>query len=470
MFLFLMLQDEGAVPLVVSGVINTIMIASLLRQELKRVQVYMSPFAVYLCAGVFRLGLSSIWLGAALFFNHQELRTLGIFEIDNVVEGLFLLQVGDLIFNVGYFWGDRLWLKEARSESVKASKYLLEKAILLYAIGWGIRVSSFYISSLFGATILFNILSSSIPMLASFFLLEYASSNSSERRNRIVSWLFFGVMTGLDLVLALQSYMKSGAALAIFPLVAFVISRAGRSEIKVDSSLIRNGFVLATCILFLGLFVFPFWQLRRESYDFKTSTYSLTIDECVARSIAAAVPGSREFNECHAFPSGGAWGLLHRHCNTVSASWSFDFVAQNGTLKGKMLTEAFPALVPRVLWEGKPQYSPAAYVSVLMGLASSVDSATTATDAGGMAGGLYLDLGWIGLVLGMAINGLILAKITYLLQNHVRSNLFAGIGWVILYAACATHFESSMDGNVTLWGMLLVVVLFPFYIYNRTSS
>jgi hypothetical protein len=135
-----------------------------------------------------------------------------------------------------------------------------------------------------------------------------------------------------------------------------------------------------------------------------------------------------------------------------------------------MLTEAFPALVPRVLWEGKPQYSPAAYVSVLMGLASSVDSATTATDAGGMAGGLYLDLGWIGLVLGMAINGLILAKITYLLQNHVRSNLFAGIGWVILYAACATHFESSMDGNVTLWGMLLVVVLFPFYIYNRTSS
>jgi hypothetical protein len=259
--------------------------------------------------------------------------------------------------------------------------------------------------------------------------------------------------------------MKSAVLMVLLPFVVFFLKKVlteRASSLKGKTFGLTFGFV-AFC--FIGLIVFPFSQLRRASYNIYSKTYGLSVTDCLVESFRAAIPGSFEFQQIHRFPSSGFWGLLHRHCNTFTAAWSFTYVEQQGALNGDILMSAFPALVPRMLWPDKPPYSPSAKVSVMIGFAKSVETATTSTDAGSMSGGLFLDLGWIGLCTGMFLNGITLALVTRLLIG--QSTIFSGLGWMVMYSACSNHFEASLDGNVTSWAVVFVISVFPTLLYNR---
>jgi hypothetical protein len=467
LFLLLAIDYKGPWVFLISGLVNSIAIVILFRYELSRSAVYVTPYSVYLFVGVARLGFANIWLGAGLAWEHFELLVFGISSVENVVAGLLILQTGDFLLSLGYFVTDRSVPKERPATFIVSSMYQLEKALTLYGVGWAFKIAIIIAPGSVGTTVLISTFSLAFTLLASLILIEKASTSYSNGGNRIW-WIFAITMIVIDVAIGMQSYMKSAAAMAVFPVFIYILTLFREHQLKLNLVTIRNTVFMAVLVGFVGLIVFPFWQMRRASYDIVSGTYSRSVSECLEQSILSAIPGTEDFSTIHEFPLGGAWGLIGRHCNSVAAAWSYEYVQRNGNLKGKMASDALPAMIPRFLWPEKPTYAPARLISVLMGLAQTTETATTATDAGGMAGGLYLDLGWIGLSIGMLFNGIMLASFTRLLEKHVKLDIFAGIGWVVLYASCSSHFESAMDGNITLWGMLTIITVIPFLIFRRS--
>lgn len=457
LYLWVVADKTNWLHITVAGVASSTLLTLLIYKEISCNPDRLPPHLIYLIASLVRLGFSSLWLGAVLAFGSTELLRVGRWNVEeNIIYGLFLLQFGDLLLNFGYFVFDSGNREEHSSWVCSAERISLGGCLLLYLCGWSIKLFLHFVP-LGSVPAVIGYVGVALPMLAATRLLRLQDSEVSRAKFFTLSFLI--LMTLLDILLAFQSYMKSAVLMVLIPFVLHFLKKILADRRVGFTGKINSLLIVFLFAVFVGLVVFPFSQLRRASYNAYSKTYGASVVDCFTDSLRAAIPGTSEFQYIHRFPSSGFWGLFHRHCNTFTAAWSYTYVSSQGSTDGEFILSAFPALIPRILWPEKPPFSPSAKVSVMIGFAKTVETATTSTDAGSMSGGLYLDLGWRGLILGMFLNGAALALVTKLLSN--QGSIFAGVGWMMLYSACSNHFEASLDGNVTTWGLVVVISVLP---------
>jgi hypothetical protein len=91
-------------------------------------------------------------------------------------------------------------------------------------------------------------------------------------------------------------------------------------------------------------------------------------------------------------------------------------------------------------------------------LASYEEKATTSTDAGGIAGALFFNWGWPAVILGMLVNGALMANFCRIAMPRMKHNPAAAAGCTLLFVETLRYFESSFGGNINLFFLLFVVV------------
>jgi hypothetical protein len=117
------------------------------------------------------------------------------------------------------------------------------------------------------------------------------------------------------------------------------------------------------------------------------------------------------------------------------------------------------ALIPRAVWPDKPMIAAGRKIAVMLGQARDVETATTSTDAGSMAGALFLNYGWTSLVIGMFGNGALLCLLWRWTARYILINPFAALTAMMLYVAAGRYFASAADGNIAFYITIFVLYL-----------
>jgi hypothetical protein len=134
-------------------------------------------------------------------------------------------------------------------------------------------------------------------------------------------------------------------------------------------------------------------------------------------------------------------GLLERSSNIAQITNVVDLVERKGLYLGEASAPLVAALVPRFLWPDKPQIQLGSWFALEIGAATVSDITGRANNSINMTvpGELYLDFGWIGVVLG----GLLFGGLVAMFWNSTKFN------------------ESAYNITGALWGgYLLLFALF----------
>jgi hypothetical protein len=273
------------------------------------------------------------------------------------------------------------------------------------------------------------------------------------------------MLTLAELTFSLGDYMKQGTLVACFPWIIFFSSISHRI-LKAWRTRLIPWTAIVFCFLYFVIFVFfPYSQLRRQ-YITVTKDRNVETLPFLLKAIEHANCFSNDFAETHQYPSKGAWYIAAR-CSTISAaSWSFYQVELNGDSNLEFFWDGVVSVIPRVIWPDKPQYSPGSKISIRLGLAKSFESAGTSTDAGGLSGGTFLDNGIMWMVVICCLNGVAMPFFTDLFAVDWECNPLSITAILILFHRAAHYFESAMDGNASLY-LILVAFFIPASIIYR---
>jgi hypothetical protein len=126
---------------------------------------------------------------------------------------------------------------------------------------------------------------------------------------------------------------------------------------------------------------------------------------------------------------------MERSANIAQLTNVIGLVKTNGYYGGAVSSPLIAAFIPRFLWPDKPTIQLGAWFAVQIGMAT-IGDAGRANNSINMSvpGELYLDFGWIGVVLGCL--------------------LFGGI--VALFWNAAGFYQSPYNLSGTLWGGYLL--------------
>ncbi len=99
-------------------------------------------------------------------------------------------------------------------------------------------------------------------------------------------------------------------------------------------------------------------------------------------------------------------GVVERNSNVAQLSNVIDLVESNGLYKGSASYPLLTALIPRALWPEKPNIQLGAWFALEIG-AASITSTGRINNSVNMTvpGELYLDFGWIGVIIGCTLFG-----------------------------------------------------------------
>lgn len=130
-------------------------------------------------------------------------------------------------------------------------------------------------------------------------------------------------------------------------------------------------------------------------------------------------------------------GVFERSSNIAQLTNVVSLVERNGTYNGRASLPLIAALVPRFLWPDKPQIQLGAWFALEIG-AGSISNSGRVNNSVNMSipGELYLDFGWIGVVLGSILLGGALALFWNAAHfNDSPYNLFGALwgGYLLLY-------------------------------------
>jgi len=457
--LWLMVEPMRLETLMVSAVLNIIAYGGLLFSEFRSSPAGLTPFITYLIAGLLRIGLGAFHLAmiyaSGLFY---ELR-VGRFPVDaDLLYGQFLLTAADWLFIASYCLVDRNLSVAAgtmmpqRHLSVRTT--LLSIALCL-AVGWFFKLLAVLGISMVRTSFLPKLMATVLPVAASYLMLVF--SESQTRYKTWIRWGAYGFVL-LDCALSLGGYMKSGVLIAGLPIVFYKVNQLradwGRGDLV---QTFKRMVPLAITLLGVALVFFPFNEIRRSRGDSQRVESYPVLPDLVA-ALEGAIPGTDAFRETHEFPRRGFWGLVQRHCIGATAACFYRLTIIYGTLEGEFFLDEIVSLVPRILWSEKPIFRPGAKCSAVLGLASYEEKATTSTDAGAIAGALFFNWGWPAVILGMLINGALMAYFCRIAMPRMKHNPAAAAGCTLLFVETLRYFESSFGGNINLFFLLFVVV------------
>jgi hypothetical protein len=159
-------------------------------------------------------------------------------------------------------------------------------------------------------------------------------------------------------------------------------------------------------------------------------------------------------------------GLMDRSANLAQITNVVNLVEKNGFYEGGASSPILIALIPRILWPDKPLIQLGAWFALEIGVGSKTEIGTSNNSINmTVAGELYLDFGWLGVVFGSLFFGAFLAVLwnaTHFYQSeyNITGTIFGGYLFIL-------SLGSYADLQIVI--TLLSTYLF-FYFVKRIAS
>ncbi|MCD6011919.1 MAG: hypothetical protein K0Q79_1781 [Flavipsychrobacter sp.] len=373
---------------------------------------------------------------AASFFTGAQLFILltihfGIGAINHLrekqilVTPLFLFYIGTIVVNIANLsLISQVEARDVRTYSYIIPQYIDQAALIwcisctLVAIGYQLTIKK----SLPPVNFDFN-KRSVLQYLFWILLLANALSiigyGSNFRGNQIAK--IFGLVNTIGILFFARLWAKNeNKTYRTYALALFAIE----TYTALLSSYLRFELILPTFYLAVGYFIGK--GNLRTVFSYRIIPFLIII--LIYSSVFTALQQNRsnfisvfqesdnmEERESDTGPSRG--GLLDRSANLAQVTNVVNLVERNGFYEGAASAPILTALIPRVIWPDKPLIQLGAWFALEIG-AGSRTSVGLANNSINMTvpGELYLDFGWIGVILGSLFFGSFLA----LLWNSTR--------------------------------------------------
>lgn len=131
-------------------------------------------------------------------------------------------------------------------------------------------------------------------------------------------------------------------------------------------------------------------------------------------------------------------GVVERNSNVAQLTNAINLVEKNGLYEGRVSYPVMVALIPRVLWPEKPQIQLGAWFALEIGAATITPSGYINNSVNmTVPGELYLDFGWIGVIIGCFLFGAIQAAFWNAAEFNASPYNITGTlwgGYLMLYA------------------------------------
>jgi hypothetical protein len=308
------------------------------------------------------------------------------------------------------------------------------------------------------------------PAAALMMLIFAAAKARVHKRNLLV--LSAAAAFAAELWMGLASYMKTDVIVVVLPLLVFAATRLRSVNVRAAVHIpVARGAMLAALTLYGVSVLFTYSSLRRPSFwDYAGHiTKSPEVTPFLMKAAKASIPGTREFGELQRFPEGGMWSFFARNELVSLDAWCYAYVQRNGTNKAQFLWDVPASLIPRVLWPGKPRVSHGRDMAVLMGQATSWESATSATGLS-MAGCLYLGNAYPLVVLGMFLNGAVFFLAWKVFSPSMNVNPVTTLVCVSLFVMGIRWHEAAFDANILGYIFLFLVFLPVSRLFERKAT
>ena len=462
-------QLETYTILIFSGIVNVVSYSFLLLREIRAVN-HISPLHLYLLTSIFRMGVSCIYIGFLLQQGYEEVIQIGPITpmiTDYLVQGHMILMVGDMAFLLGY------WLIKNRGESNITRNFTFDKtfslsfrmAILLLLFKFIDMQFSFTDSRLFHYLLTYGTPGCLYVMLKSF-----GASKGQSRRTKA---LMISIVTGVMIIFALRSYMKSDLLIVLLPFIIIFLEKYRRElkKLKVSKSIFRI-LPLFLILYFFVVTMTTYSETRRtfignDQYAIDRAE-SVEVIPFLITGFMASIPGTEQFERFNSFPSGGAWHFLKRLSVTNLGAWAYKEVQDFGYWDRSFFKDLLVSIVPRVLWPNKPDFWPGRIFASKVGHADSPETATTST-ALTMAASFYWWGGIVAVIIGMSISGLLVAAAYRFVQNRQTSNPMAALVTILLLYSSLMWYEGAFYGTIQLMLYLFIVFIPLIIVFERLA-
>ncbi len=150
--------------------------------------------------------------------------------------------------------------------------------------------------------------------------------------------------------------------------------------------------------------------------------------------------------------------LLDRSANLAQLTNVMKLVKQNGFYKGRASAPLVAALIPRFLWKDKPQIALGTWFALEIGAAYKADNGRINNSINmTIPGELYLDFGWIGVVVGSLLIGMFIAALWNAAKFYSSQYNLIGIifGGYLLFVGFI-NFGADLQITITLISTYLI--------------
>jgi len=210
--------------------------------------------------------------------------------------------------------------------------------------------------------------------------------------------------------------------------------------IALTTSFLRFELILPTFYLFAGYFI----GKGHVKYIFSYRIIPLLLIVMLFSSVFSSLQSNRSnfisvFNEEN--NQGGAndnsSALLDRSANVAQITNIVNLVKQNGFYNGRASAPILTALIPRALWPDKPLIQLGTWFALEIGAAYKAENGRVNNSINmTVAGELYLDFGWIGVVVGSFLFGAFIALLWnstkfYSSEYNISGTIFGGYLFIL---------------------------------------
>ncbi len=419
------------------------------------------PMTFFIVIQVIAFGFGTLYIGILLSNGYEPRLSSHKLSPSSCVNGVLFTALGHILLLGSYYASCRFLSKRVRHKHAEKQPALQLKAVPVLVIYATAIILQQYKEEFLGFGRLIHALSSvCAPVLVTALIPRMLSKTKNQRLH---GYCLAAIITLAEFYMLRTSYMKQPFIALLVPWGILLLMKYGSSA---RSALSFKFIFPSGVLLYLIVFViFPFNQLRRQA-GHEISKEGLA--NAASTALAAGVPFTKAFEDVHKLPAKGSWHFLSRNTELQQTSFCVQYAGENPEERlDYLITDGVVSLIPRAIWPNKPKVMASRKVAVFLGQATYAEDATTATGLG-LAGGLLLSSGWMGFVVGIVLNGVVIAFLWNVIRHRIFSNLMGTFLYFTLVVAALRQF-SSLDGNITRWAYCFIVFFPIMYLLERRA-
>jgi hypothetical protein len=388
-----------------------------------------------------------------------------------VITPIFIFYVGVIIVNIANL--DLINQVDARS--IKTYTYIvprfIDEACLIWCVSSTLCVVGYQLAQRRSLPpINFDLKKEQVLQLLFWILLSanllsiigYGANMKGNQIGRI-----FGLLNTVGILFFARLWGQEGSkTFRLYAICLFIIE----TYVALISSYLRFELILPAFYLSVGYFV----GKRELKYIFSYRILPVLAILLFFSSIFPALQHNRsnfisvfngDENAEERSSDAATGGLMDRSANLAQITNVVNLVEKNGFYEGMASAPIITALIPRVLWPDKPLIQLGAWFALEIGVGSKTYGASNNSINMTVAGELYLDFGWLGVVFGSLAFGAFLSVLWnstrfYQSEYNITGTIFGGYLFILSIGSYA-----DLQVVITLLSTYLI-----FYVIKKIAS